>query len=222
MIILETLMLRQSKRKVSLMQARKAETKGDMRRRQVIDAAADCFRREGFHGTSIAQISLAAGMSPGHIYHYFANKESIVEAIVAQEESDFAELLQLLNEECGSGDFLDALSRQVDAIVDRILDPQRVALTLEIGAEAARNPKIANLLQESDRRMARQFADLAGALGEVAVADIENPASRTRLEMLPLLLSGLALRSVYNPSVDRPLITRMIKQTLAVLWRHGA
>lgn len=204
------------------MQVRKTESKGDMRRRQVVDAAAECFRREGFHGTSIAQISRAAGMSPGHIYHYFANKESIVEAIVEQEESDFAELLQLLNEERGSGDFLDALSRQVDTIVDRILDPQRVALTLEIAAEAARNPKIANLLQESDRRMAQQFAGLAGALGEVAVAQIDDPASRTRLEMLPLLFSGLTLRSVYNPGVDRPLITRMIKQTLVALWRHSA
>ena len=38
-----------------------------LRRNQVLDAAAICFRNHGFHGASMAQISKTAGMSPGHI-----------------------------------------------------------------------------------------------------------------------------------------------------------
>ena len=34
---------------------------------QVLDAAAACFRRRGFHGASMAEISREAGMSVGHI-----------------------------------------------------------------------------------------------------------------------------------------------------------
>ncbi|WP_222862308.1 TetR/AcrR family transcriptional regulator [Zoogloea oleivorans] len=45
------------------------------RKEQVLAAAADCVRREGFHRTSMSQISAAAGMSSGHIYHYFGSKE---------------------------------------------------------------------------------------------------------------------------------------------------
>lgn len=49
------------------------------RRAQILAAATDCFRELGFHGASIAKISQASGMSPGHIYHYFENKEAIID-----------------------------------------------------------------------------------------------------------------------------------------------
>lgn len=201
------------------MQAEKTQTKGDLRRRQIIEAAAGCFRREGFHGTSIARISKVSGMSPGHIYHYFPNKEQIVEAIVEQEEGDFAELLRWLHDEPG-GSLLNILSRQVDTIVDRILDPDRLALMLEIAAEAARNPRIASILQQSDRRMATQFAELAAKRGDGAITRTVDADSQARLEMLPLLFSGLALRSVYNPALDRTRMANLIKLTLAGLWSN--
>ena len=43
--------------------------KSEARREQVLNAAAECFRQGGFHGTSIAQICKRAKMSPGHVYH---------------------------------------------------------------------------------------------------------------------------------------------------------
>ena len=57
----------------------------------MLDAAAICFRNHGFHGASMAQISKTAGMSPGHIYHYFDNKEAIIAAIV---ERDMEEMME--------------------------------------------------------------------------------------------------------------------------------
>jgi TetR/AcrR family transcriptional regulator, repressor for uid operon len=48
----------------------------EARREQVLDAAAHCFRRHGYHGASMAEIAGAAAMSPGHIYHYFQSKEA--------------------------------------------------------------------------------------------------------------------------------------------------
>src|ERR1700761_4531515 len=52
------------------------------RRKQVLEAAATCFRRHGFHACSMAQISAEAGMSVGHIYSYFPSKDAIIAAIV--------------------------------------------------------------------------------------------------------------------------------------------
>ena len=57
------------------------------RRRQVLDAAATCFRRSGFHGASMSEISKAAGMSAGHIYNYFASKDAIIAAFVEENET---------------------------------------------------------------------------------------------------------------------------------------
>ena len=47
----------------------------------ILHAAARCFVRDGFHRASISDICAEAGISPGHIYHYFENKEAIVGGI---------------------------------------------------------------------------------------------------------------------------------------------
>ncbi|WP_230391141.1 TetR/AcrR family transcriptional regulator [Burkholderia cenocepacia] len=53
----------------------------EAKRRQILDAAIDCFARDGFHATSTAAICKAAGMSPGNLFHYFPTKAAIIEAI---------------------------------------------------------------------------------------------------------------------------------------------
>ena len=68
------------------------------RREQILDAASICFARYGFHGASVAQISKQACMSPGHIYHFFDNKEAIVGGIVERMAARFKSLLEHLVE----------------------------------------------------------------------------------------------------------------------------
>ena len=67
----------------------------EARRNQVLCAAADCFRRKGYHGAGMAEISKTAGMSAGHIYNYFASKEAIIESIV---ERDMEEMFSIFRE----------------------------------------------------------------------------------------------------------------------------
>mgnify|MGYP001069359719 CR=1 FL=1 len=124
-------------------------------RDQMRAAAAACFRRHGFHGTSIAQISKSAGMSPGHIYHYFANKEAIIEDIVAQ---DLQRVLTLIAEMSSAEDVLDAMITRVAEGVANHLDADAAVLRLEIAAEAARNPRIAAIVRDADRRSRESLA----------------------------------------------------------------
>lgn len=58
------------------------EGRGQSRRQQILDAAAACFIREGFHGASIARIAKEAGMSAGNLYHFFSGKEAMIAALV--------------------------------------------------------------------------------------------------------------------------------------------
>lgn len=52
------------------------------RRNQILDAAQRCFKKQGFHKTTLRDIAQEFGMSAGHIYNYFSNKEAIIEALV--------------------------------------------------------------------------------------------------------------------------------------------
>jgi len=52
---------------------------GTQRKRvEILRAAAAVFRRRGYHGASIGQISRALKMAKGNLYYYFRNKEEIL------------------------------------------------------------------------------------------------------------------------------------------------
>jgi AcrR family transcriptional regulator len=189
--------------------------KGELRRQQVLNAAAECFRKEGFHGSSIARISQAAGMSPGHIYHYFANKEAIVEAIARREESEMAELLRKLEQDRAGGDLAARLSRQVADTVTRFSDPAHVGLFLELAAEAARNRAVRRILQRSDDTLIQEIVALAGRVGIPAGMDAAD--LQLRIKLISAMFNGLMVRGVVDPALDRQGLTRLINQVVRVL-----
>lgn len=200
-------------------QPRTASPRAAARRVQIRAAAADCFRRHGFHGTSIAQISKAAGMSPGHIYHYFANKEAIIEDIVAQ---DLQRVLTLIAAMSSAEDVRDAMIERVAEGVANHLDAAAAALRLEIAAEAARNPRIAAIVRDADRRtragLAEAVRHVRRSLGHAdSDADID-----AQVETIAAMFEGLQIRSVRNPAADRAWVTRIYQQLLGELFRLPA
>jgi AcrR family transcriptional regulator len=60
-------------------------TKGDRTRASLIGAAIARFAREGFRGTSVADICRDAGLSTTASYPYFANKEALFVAAVDED-----------------------------------------------------------------------------------------------------------------------------------------
>jgi AcrR family transcriptional regulator len=62
-----------------------APTKGDRTRQVLLDAAIVRFAREGFRGTSVADVCRDAGLSTTASYPYFANKEALFIAAVDED-----------------------------------------------------------------------------------------------------------------------------------------
>ena len=51
-------------------------------RREIIDAAFECFAERGYHATGIADIAARLGIGHGTFYRYFENKRDIVEHVI--------------------------------------------------------------------------------------------------------------------------------------------
>jgi len=68
-----------------------AETKGDRTRQYLLDAAIVRFAREGYRGTSVADVCRDAGLSTTASYPYFANKEAL---FIAAVDEDVAGLIE--------------------------------------------------------------------------------------------------------------------------------
>jgi AcrR family transcriptional regulator len=54
------------------------------RQRQILDCAKRVFAERGFHAANISHICEAAGIGRGTLYQYFANKQSVLEAILRE------------------------------------------------------------------------------------------------------------------------------------------
>lgn len=202
-------------KKISSEKAPGGADKGEARRQQVLDAATECFRREGFHGTSIARICQMAGMSPGHIYHYFENKEAIVEAIAERERNDLAGILAQLSDSADGAALVGSLIGQTPQMVERAVDSARAGLMLELASEAVRNPSVRDILQYSDEAIRgnffRKYMELGPPAG-MSDAELSN-----RMEMVAVLMMGITLRSVHNASLDVGAMTALTQKIIRFL-----
>ncbi|WJV50297.1 TetR/AcrR family transcriptional regulator [Streptomyces flavofungini] len=64
--------------------ARVSQEHLDARRRQILDGAALCFARNGFHATSMQDVLKEVGLSAGAVYRYFSGKDELIHAIVSE------------------------------------------------------------------------------------------------------------------------------------------
>jgi AcrR family transcriptional regulator len=183
--------------------------RAEARRAQIRAAAEECFRQNGFHGTSIAQISKAAGMSTGHIYHYFENKEAIIADIVAQ---DLDRLLTLTAELRAASDVKSAMvERAIEGVQDN-LDPGTAGLQLEIVAEAARNPHIAGIVRAADKQCRDSLAETIRALRLAAGHRDSEAMLAGMVEAISAMFEGLKIRAIRNPDIDRDMVVNLFRR----------
>ena len=126
--------------------------KHEEKRREILSGAERCFVRDGLQGASISSICTEAGISAGHLYHYFSSKEEIVSAMV---EVRLEEAAARFVQQADGVDVLDGLLAELE--VTRSGQP---ALLLEAIAEANRNPVMAKALQSHTKGVHSLLADL--------------------------------------------------------------
>ena len=185
------------------------------RRQQVLEAAAECFRRSGFHGASMAQIAKAAGMSPGHIYNLFENKDEIIAAIV---ERDRDEIVQNITESEQAEDLLNDMVQWVDQCIDETTQHLDTALSIEVLAEACRNPRLAAVVQASEALIHEKSAGFVRkALGPQA-AELDPEEINARAAVIGAIFNGLMNQSIALPTMNKdavkPVVQRVLRQLL--------
>ncbi len=62
---------------------RRSKAQVDENRRAILDAAGRLYRERGFDAVTVAEVMKAAGLTHGAFYGYFASKEALIAATVA-------------------------------------------------------------------------------------------------------------------------------------------
>ncbi len=185
-----------------------ARTRNDglhkLRRMQVLRAAADGFARKGIHQTTMQEICEASGMSAGALYRYFPTKESIIVAFAEEERSEAAKLISHLN---SSPNIVAALTEIFPELFDGLTDENYGRLTLEVAAEAARNPAVKAAFDQSEAELCEQLSD-ALKTGQAA-GHVDPELDRdSAVFLLVALFDGIAGRAALSQAADKNRLAR--------------
>jgi len=126
------------------------------RREHILDAAERCIANAGFHRTTMQDICRAAAISPGALYVYFDSKEALIAGISERDRQEFAERLEAL---ARAPDFMQALRALGEQYF--LEDPAKDhRMSIDIGLEATRNPRVGEIFRRFDRYIADSFETL--------------------------------------------------------------
>jgi TetR/AcrR family transcriptional regulator, transcriptional repressor of aconitase len=133
----------------------------ERRRQQILEAATECFARQGFHGTSMQDIFDASGLSAGAVYRYFPSKDSLIMAIA---ESALNEVLMPAIAAAGQRlDPADALASVAALFEPGGLRTRTLAVTVQVWAESFRDPQMAGLARDAANRICARLAQVLPA-----------------------------------------------------------
>lgn len=180
--------------------------KREKKRQELLAAARTCFLQAGLRGTSIADICAEAGISPGHLYHYFASKEEIIEAIFDQaintSADQFAQLIERSNA-------LNAISTVIEEAKSRNLKADFLSF-LEILGEVGRNAKLRKILQEGSRKRRTLLAEFLQQGQQKGLID-PNLRPDTTAAILLALLDGVRMMAVRDPEIEMTDVLDQVK-----------
>ena len=189
------------------------------RRNQILNAAATCFHARGFHGASMSELAREARMSVGHIYHYFENKEAIIEAIV---DRDLERFLAVLDSLSRTERLADALLEAIRISLSQSCSRRRTLLRLEVLAEASRSQRVAAKVRATDSLMRARNLELLRNLEELK--GLPESELVARADAIAALLEGLTLRALRYPEMDVDATIESARPVVRALLRdhHGA
>ncbi|WP_350260191.1 TetR/AcrR family transcriptional regulator [Stenotrophomonas riyadhensis] len=147
----------------------------------ILQAALRCFLAKGFHQTSMRDIAQAAGVSLGNLYNHFPGKEAIILAVAVAESEELAPMLRRLAGADGDRVQVMAFLQDFHALCRQ---PEWATLAVEVLAESARNPAVAEAFAANRRQLQ---ATLAEALQQIAQRERRRPVLAPALQAQVLL-----------------------------------
>lgn len=189
------------------------------RRRQILVAAAQCFARDGFHATSMADVIATAGLSAGAVYGYFRSKEELIAAVIDVVLANARDVFGRLLADGASPSPATAVATVIDGIVEGntphpFLEVDITRIAVQAWAEALRNPAIG---EQADRayRQLRDYCTEVARRWQVA-GNLPADARPEQLGAAMLgLIQGLVLQRLLLSDTSTAGYTAGVKALLA-------
>jgi AcrR family transcriptional regulator len=172
---------------------------GDKAQR-IINAMRASVARRGAAGSTFDHVAREAGVSRGLLHYYFATKERLLVEVVRRDtELRMAALDETLADAHTAEDFVDALVRSLEDLVEH--DPDFVTLLFELFTISRRNQEVGAELVQLTSRTRVQVAELLQAKQDEGVIKLHDEPEAVAT-VLFALADGLAMRMLLEPERD--------------------
>jgi len=187
-----------------------SQTHRDNRKRQILDAAIECFARQGFQRTGMEDIIRESNLSTGAIYSYFQSKDQIIEVLADERHDREKHLVQDALTAEGWPECLHLLiSRFCDSLQESRERKER-RLGIHLWAEALCNPKVLRIIR---RGVNQPLELLSRAIGK-AQGDghlRKEIDSNTAARVLIALFHGFVLQQAWDEHADVAAFTKAVQ-----------
>ncbi|WP_137990733.1 TetR/AcrR family transcriptional regulator [Streptomyces vilmorinianum] len=189
--------------------ARVSQEHLDARRRQIIDGAARCFARNGFHATSMQDVLAEVGLSAGAVYRYFRGKDELIAAIADEAFSG----IRVAFEEASrvtpppTPDVLLGAVLRI-FLEERIPGADRQAfarLIVQVWSETMRDEKLFRTLSEGYNGMREVWAELVEAYRANGLMHADVPADHLARTMIAIAQGFIAQQALFG-DVEAPIL----------------
>lgn len=182
------------------------------KRNFIIKQAKHCFLSKGINATSIAMICKAANTGAGNLYHYFPNKEAILEAIIDDYLSQLTLIVEGVLENSSPQQVLEEYFEHVESTITE----QGPNFVVDLLVESTRNPKLAKLSQLHSKKILKLLSTMLLRMKEkqLIADDIDVEISSS---LILSLTDGTKLLKLRTPEID---ISRLYMQVKEVIYNH--
>lgn len=163
--------------------------KSERGRRLVLDAALRLFSHQGYRATTVREIAETARVSTGHVYHYFADKEAIFKALLAELEEVVDSRRFPFRRALGSGRFPENLEALGFAARDSIHEFRQYFALIYV-----------DVIEFDGTHIRRFYGDLARRFAEIVATDevMADIQSRLRPNVSPVSALLLVSRFFFS------------------------
>ncbi|WP_329341759.1 TetR/AcrR family transcriptional regulator [Streptomyces sp. NBC_00663] len=186
--------------------ARVSQEHLDARRRQILDGAAVCFARNGFHATSMQDVLKEVDLSAGAVYRYFSGKDALIAAIV---EEVLGQVRDGFEEAARSSpppppDLLVAsvLGRVLATKESVTVDgrPAFPRLVVQVWTETLRNDELAVILRDGYGAVRTTWGRIVEAYQDAGMMRTDVPPDDVARTMMAAAMGFLAQLALFGPA----------------------
>lgn len=177
------------------------------RRAEIVEAARELYDTQGLAGTTVKDITEKVGVSRSLLYHYFASKEDVTQAVLDSYVEDFVEMVRFWNESRVRGDVQGALVSCVKMLRRGVFDAEPFRWSVANSENAGLYQKFISLTAS---RLARFLTDTTA----VEYARYHYQRIDHVYETFYLLVVGLVSYVRQNPDAPDELLEDLIAQAL--------